>query len=68
MEKKIKVESMMCEKCVKRVKKALEAVDGVEEARVDLDSKLAIVTLAGDVEDAALVEAITAIDHTAEMV
>lgn len=67
MEKTLKVESMMCEKCVKRVKKALEAVDGVEEAQVDLASKSAVVMLSRDVDDAALIGAVTKIDHTAVM-
>lgn len=68
MEKTLKVESMMCEKCVSRVKKALEAIDGVDEARVTLDDKLAVVTLSQDVADEALIDAVTAIDHSAEMV
>ncbi len=68
MEKTIKVESMMCEKCVARVKKTLEAIDGVEGATVTLDDKLAVVTLSHDVADEALINAITALNHTAEMV
>lgn len=68
MEKTLKVESMMCEKCVARVKKTLEAIDGVEEARVTLDDKLAVVALSQDVADDTLVSAVTALDHTAEIV
>ena len=67
MEKTLRVESMMCEKCVKRVTRALEAVEGVERAEVTLDDKLAKVTLADDVSDEALVAAVAAIDHNAEM-
>lgn len=68
MEKTIKVESMMCEKCVARVKKTLEAVDGVDEARITLDDKLAVVTLSHDVANETLISVITELGHTAEMV
>lgn len=67
MEKKLKVESMMCEKCVARVKRALEALDGVDEATVTLDDKTAIVSLSHEVADEVLIDAVTALDHTAVM-
>ena len=67
MEKTLKVESMMCEKCVRRVKKALEAIDGVDAAQVTLDDKRAVVSLSADVADATLIDAIAAIDHSAKM-
>ena len=35
----IGVEGMMCQHCAARVKKALEEIDGVVEATVDLDAK-----------------------------
>lgn len=65
MIRKFKVESMMCEKCVARVKKALESVDGVDTAKVTLDDKLAVVTLSSDIADSVLIDAVTALGHTA---
>ena len=56
MEKKIIVEGMMCQNCVKHVTKALNDLPGVT-ATVDLDSKTAIVT--GEVSDDAIRAAIT---------
>ncbi len=56
MEKKIIVEGMMCQNCVKHVTKALNDLPGVT-VTVDLDSKTAIVT--GEVSDDAIRAAIT---------
>ncbi|WP_080797408.1 heavy metal translocating P-type ATPase [Arabiibacter massiliensis] len=58
MEKTLHVEGMMCQHCVAHVKKALEAVDGVEEAVVDLDAKTAVAKMARDVPEEALAAAI----------
>ena len=51
MEKKLTVEGMMCQHCVAHVKKALEGVEGVEEAVVDLDAGTAVAKLSADVAD-----------------
>jgi len=59
MTKTLKVEGMMCEHCEARVKKALEAVDGVSSAVASKDSKTAVVTLEKDVADEVLVKAVT---------
>lgn len=59
MEKTLQVEGMMCQHCVAHVKKALEGVEGVEEAVVDLDAGTATAKLAHDVADEALVAAVT---------
>ena len=58
MEKKLKVEGMMCAHCVAHVKGALEGVAGVSEATVDLDAGTATVKCAGDVADDTLVAAV----------
>ena len=58
MEKTINVEGMMCQHCVAHVKKALEGIEGVESAEVSLDDKNAVVKLAADVADDALIAAI----------
>lgn len=68
MDKKLHVEGMMCQKCVKHVKDALEAVDGVASADVDLEGKSAVVHLTHDVADDVLVAAVVAEDYEAEIV
>ena len=41
MTKTMKVDGMMCQHCVAHVKKALEGVEGVKQADVDLETKSA---------------------------
>ncbi len=53
----IKVEGMSCQHCVMRVQKALQAVPGVGEARVDLAQAKAEVSGAG-LDVATLVQAV----------
>lgn len=67
MEKTLHVEGMMCVRCVAHVKKALEAVEGVASADVDLDAKRAVVSLDADVADEALVAAVVEEGYEAEM-
>ena len=54
---------MMCGHCEARVKKALEAVPGVESAVCDHTAGTAVVTLSGDVSDEALTAAVEAQDY-----
>ena len=68
MEKKLSVEGMMCQHCVAHVKKALEGVEGVEEAVVDLDSNSATAKLSADVADQVLVDAIIDAGYEAKVV
>lgn len=63
MEKVLHVEGMMCEHCEATVKKALEAVDGVESAVADHNANTATVTLSKDVTDEVLKEAVEAKDY-----
>ncbi len=63
MKKTLKVEGMMCGHCEARVKKALEAVPGVESAVADHNSGTAVVTLSAPVEDEALRAAVEAQDY-----
>ncbi len=63
MTKTLKVEGMMCEHCEARVKKALEAVDGVTEAVANKDTKTAVVTLSKDVPFETLKAAVVAQDY-----
>ncbi len=59
MKKTIKIEGMMCGHCSGRVKKALEAMAGVETAEVSHETGMAEVTLNGHVSDEALAKAVT---------
>jgi Cu2+-exporting ATPase len=63
MTKTLKVEGMMCGHCEARVKKALEAVPGVESAVADHTAGTAVVTLAAPVEDETLRAAVEAQDY-----
>ncbi|MCF0137670.1 MAG: cation transporter [Oscillospiraceae bacterium] len=58
MEKLLKIEGMMCGHCSARVKKALEAVPGVESAQVSHEKGEASVLCAEAVTEAALREAV----------
>ena len=63
MKKTLKVEGMMCMHCEARVKKALEAVPGVESAVADHTAGAAVVTLSAPVADEALRAAVEAQDY-----
>ena len=64
MEKTMKIEGMMCGHCEARVKKTLEAMDGVESAEVSHEKGTAVVSLTHDVADADLKTAVEARDYT----
>ena len=64
MTKTMKIEGMMCNHCEATVKKALEALDGVAEAKVSHVEGTAVVELTGDVSDDALKAAVEAKDYT----
>jgi Cu2+-exporting ATPase len=63
MTKTLNVEGMMCEHCEARVKKALEAVAGVESAVADHNANTAVVTLSADVADDVLKKAVEDQDY-----
>ncbi len=63
MTKTLKVEGMMCEHCEARVKKALEAVAGVESAVADHNANTAVVTLTAEVADDVLRKAVEDQDY-----
>ena len=54
MTRKIGVEGMMCQHCVKHVKEALEKVGGVESVEVSLEGKAATVVCGPETSDEAL--------------
>ncbi len=61
--KTIKIEGMMCEHCEASVKKALEALPFVSEAKASHTEGNAVVTLCGDADDAALKKAVEDKDY-----
>jgi Cu2+-exporting ATPase len=63
MQKKMNIEGMMCPHCEATVKKALEALDGVESAEVSHEANSAVVTLSADVADTVLKEAVEAKEY-----
>ena len=63
MEKTMKIEGMMCGHCEATVKKALEALDGVDHADVSHEQDQAVVTLKEDVADDVLKKAVEDKDY-----
>ena len=63
MTKTMKIKGMMCPHCEARVKKALEAVDGVETAVPSHEAGTAVVTLSKEVADEVLKAAVVAQDY-----
>ena len=64
MTKVLKVDGMMCAHCEARVKKALEAIDGVESAAADHDKGTATVQLSRAVADDVLRKAVEDQEYT----
>ena len=64
MEKTMKITGMMCSHCEATVKKALEAIPEVAEAKVSHEAGTAVVTLSALVDDAVLQNAVEAKDYT----
>ena len=64
MTKTMKIEGMMCGHCENRVKKALEAVAGVESAVVSHEAGTAVVTLSSEVANDVLKKAVEDQDYT----
>lgn len=63
MKKTMKIEGMMCSHCEASVKKALEAIDGVESAEVSHEAGTAIVTMSQEVSNDVLKNAVEAKDY-----
>jgi copper chaperone len=51
MIKKITIEGMSCQHCVRHVREALEELAGVKTVKVSLENKMAEIDLDHDVED-----------------
>ena len=63
MEKTMKIEGMLCGHCEAAVKKALEALDGVEEAIVSHEAGTAVVKMSHEVADDVLTKAVEDKDY-----
>ena len=63
MTKTLKIEGMMCSHCEARVKKALEALPGVEDAKADHEAGTAVVTLSAPVDNDAMKKAVEEQDY-----
>ena len=63
MEKTMKIEGMMCGHCEARVKKTLEGIEGVAEAKVSHKDGTAIVTMSAPVADEVLKKAVEDQDY-----
>ncbi len=57
-EMKIKVNGMMCAHCEAHVKKALEAIDGIESVVASHEENLVTITRSGDVDEASIKAAV----------
>lgn len=64
MEKTMKIEGMMCGHCEARVKKCLEELAGVSEAKVSHTDGTAVVMLSAEVSDDVLKQAVEAQGYT----
>ncbi|MDO5401812.1 MAG: heavy metal translocating P-type ATPase [Eubacteriales bacterium] len=63
MTKTMKIQGMMCGHCEARVKKALEALEQVNDADVSHETGTAVVTLNDDIDENILKEAVEAQDY-----
>lgn len=63
MTKTMKIEGMMCGHCEARVKKCLEALDGVTEAVVSHEAGTAVLTLSAEVSDEILKKTVEEQDY-----
>lgn len=63
MTKTMKIEGMMCGHCEATVKKALEAIDGVNSAEVSHEAGTAVVELSEEVQDEVLQKAVEDKDY-----
>ena len=64
MKKILVVDGMMCAHCQMHVEKALAAIEGVDQAVVNLENKQAVVTLSKEVSDQVLMDAVKEAGYT----
>lgn len=66
MKETVKIKGMMCGHCEMAVKKALEALDGVEKAEVSHETGTAVLILSKEIPDADIKKAVEDKDYTFE--
>ena len=64
--KEIKVGGMHCNSCVNAVELSLKDIDGVDDAKADLDSGITKIITSSDVSDADIKEAVEEAGFTIE--
>lgn len=64
MKKEVYIEGMMCKHCAASAQKALEGIDGIKAAKVDLKKKKATLKLEKEVENSAIEKAIADAGYT----
>jgi len=63
MKKRIIIEGMSCQHCVRHVKDALSEINGVTNIDVSLENKNAILEASGDVSDEVIKEAVEEVGY-----
>lgn len=63
MKKVLSIKGMHCQNCVKRATTALEALEGVEKAKVSLENENAIVDFSGEIDEAKIRAALAEVDQ-----
>ena len=59
MKKILTVNGMNCNHCASSVKNALEGINGIEKAKVELEKKTATVFFKGEISDQTIIKAVT---------
>ena len=62
--KEISIDGMMCDNCRARVEKVLNQIDGIEDVKVSLENKNAIIKTNKEIDNSIIVEAIEDIGFT----
>ena len=62
--KEILIDGMMCNNCKARVEKVLNQIDGIEDVKVSLENKNAIIKTNKEIDNNLIIEAIEDIGFT----
>ncbi len=65
MKKKISIEGMMCNHCKMHVEEALKELKGVEDVKVSLEDKNAVITSQGEISDKEIKDTIEDVGYEA---
>ena len=64
MKKEVYIDGMMCKHCAASAQKALEGIDGVKAAKVDLKKKKATIKLEKEIENSVIEKTIAEAGYT----